>query len=135
MEIKIKDNQGYVALITVLIVLAVSIIVAVSAVLNSTNEMQMGYASGEAEKAFNIADACADEALLRLKREPNLSTIPDLSIGEGSCIIQIENLGGESRRLKVTGLKKNIYRLIEIELTVGSDWQVVSWKEVGEFTP
>jgi len=134
MEIKLNNNQGYIALITVLVVLAVSMIVAISAVLNSTNEMQMGYTSGKAEETFNVADACAEEAMLRLKREPHLSAISDLSIGAGSCIIEIQNLGAENRRLKITGQVGNIYRLIEIELTVGSDWQVTSWQEVGEFT-
>jgi type II secretory pathway component PulK len=130
----IKNNQGYIALVTVLIILAVGIIIGVTVSLNAVNEMQMGLSSNQSEQAFYVADACADEAILRLKRDASLTTINNLSIGNGSCIIQIENLGGNNRRVKVTGQVEDYYRLIEIEVTVGSSWEVTSWKEVGEFT-
>lgn len=133
MKSKIKNKQaGYVALITVIIIMAVSIIIGVTVSLNSVNEMQMSYQGTESQQAFIYADACCEEALLRLKRN---ETPPNtLNFTNGSCTIQVDNLGGNSRLIKATGVSNNIYRLIEVDLIVGPSFDINSWQEVSNFT-
>ncbi len=124
------NQKGYVALVSVLVILAVGIIVGVTVSMNAINEMQMGFTSTQADKAFVIADACAEESLLRLKREE--SPPVELFFEDGSCTIYIIALN-DDRTVMVTGTVDDYNSLIQMEVTLAPDFVVNSWQEVGEF--
>ena len=138
--IKIFNNQkGYVALISVLTILAVCIVIGITVSLNAVNEMQMGLSSGQSQQAFINADACTEEGLLRLKRK---ETPPaSMTFTSGSCTIQVVaddggvcDLEGDSCFLQATGIVENYYSLVEVAVETGDYFSVVSWDQVGDFS-
>ncbi|MFH0818794.1 MAG: pilus assembly PilX N-terminal domain-containing protein [Patescibacteria group bacterium] len=138
-KIFIKNQKGYVALISVLMILAVCVIIGITVSLNAVNEMQMGLSGVESQQAFITADACTEEGLIRLKRKQTPPT--SMTFSQGSCTIQAVaddggecNLEGDACFLQVTGNVGDYYSLIEVELNTGDDLSVSSWEQVGDFS-
>lgn len=127
------ESKGQAALIAILIIAAAIVIVALSLSSNSLNEMILGSKNDQGSKALQIADACVDEAALRLRRvtdgdEPNY-TGGTLTFGTDSCTINIINQG-DNRVVDVTALVNNtIQRKIRAVFQVSPAFTYVSWQE------
>jgi len=90
---KETKERGFTALITVLIVSAITIISATTLIFLSISESLLGFSAAETHEAIQIADSCAEEALFRLKSNQTYSG-GTITIGNGNCIVAITGSGG-----------------------------------------
>ncbi|MBD3300459.1 MAG: hypothetical protein GF347_03850 [Candidatus Moranbacteria bacterium] len=132
---KQKFNQGYVVLISVLIVSAIGITVAVSILLSSINASQSNQIMTDAAQARAYADSCVEEALSQLKGNQSFSGTGSLVFPDSStCEYEVINLGGENTRINSVGYHRDTVQRFEVYLdNVTPSINIVSWKPVADF--
>ena len=130
-----KHQQAYIALITILIISAVTLLIVASAGLFGISETEMGLIEDQSTQSYYLANACAEYALERLKNNINYAGDETLDIDDGSCYIYLpEGNGNEDRIIKVTGTLANQTRKVKIIIQEINPLMVIgSWQEVSEF--
>ena len=121
-----KRNKTGQALVTLLVFIAVAttITAAATTVTLITSQTTGKFAQGES--ALVIAQAGADNAILRLLRDPNYSGEADLSIGSGTATINVE--GSSVKTIIAEGKDGNFIRKIQVVGTfVNNTFTVSSW--------
>ena len=125
-------QSGAIALISLLIIAAVTLAIGLSLNLLGLDEMRMGFRESKSSQAFHVAESCLEEALMRLKRDANY-TGGNLSIGNGSCNIVI-TVNGTQRTITATGTVDQLMRKIQTTVNVlnnGTTFgnETISWQE------
>lgn len=130
-----NNQKGYIALILILIVLGITLMIAISANLLGISEGDMGLRKSQSSEAFYLANLCAEDALMKLKRNLGYSGNETLIVGEGSCnILPLEGSGNTNRIVKTTGNIYNQTRRIKIQVDmVNPKMKISSWQEVVNF--
>jgi len=128
-----KKEKGIIALISLLVIAAVTLAIGISISLLSISEMNMGLKGSKSGQAFHLTDSCLEEALMRLKRDENYSG-GSLNIAEGLCNIIIE-VNGDQRTINVTANLDNIEKRIKAVTNVtvygGRHYhEIISWQEI-----
>lgn len=124
-----NDNRGATAILTVVIIGAAALIMAVAASYLGLGELDMGYVSQKGGETFAVADGCAEEALRHLRINTSY-TGDTLSLGGGSCIISISTAGAD-RTITVTSTIGDFNKSLEINLTLSGDVITInSWSEI-----
>lgn len=128
-------EQGYIALISVLIISALAILIASSANLLSISESNMSLQENQAWESFYLADFCAEQALMKLESVLNYSGNETITIGEESCdILPLEGSGNFNRVIKTQSIVSGQTRKIKVEISqVSPVMQITSWQQVAEF--
>jgi hypothetical protein len=95
-----KKQQGYIGIVTVLIVTAITLTLGVTIALLGINEAIQGYEIDQGQEVAQKADGCLEEAYLRLKLDSGYTggTIPYV---DGSCTVTVAG-GGSSRTITST---------------------------------
>ncbi len=128
-QLSIVNQSGIAALLTIVIVGAAALIIAYSSSILGLGELEMSITDKKGDEAFYLADGCAEEALRKLKLDSNY-TGETLNIGENSCIITVNNLGG-SLDIESTGTIENYSKKIKINLNIsGGNITINSWEEL-----
>lgn len=129
------NNQcGYIALISVLMVSAIIVLIAISASLASISESDMGFLENQAWTAFSLATACAEEALLRIKDYTLFSGSGNLTLGDGNCTYTVIRLAGQNRDIRASGTVGNIIRKVKITIDgISPSINITSWLQVADF--
>jgi hypothetical protein len=89
-KINYKDQSGFVALLSVIIITVVLVVISVSV---STTSFFSRFNVADAEYkrlSSSLAEACADQALLKLAQDPSYAPAPGgdtISVGSSSCKI------------------------------------------------
>ncbi len=135
MNNNLEKQKGFIALISLLIILAVTLLIAISTNLFGISELDMGVQGGQSAKAFSLASLCAEDALMKLKDDLNYSGNESFSVGEGGCdILSLEGSGNNDRIIKTIGNVSNQIRKIKIEVgEVDPKMKIISWREVVQF--
>ena len=125
-----NNNQGYIALISVLIISAIVLAVAITLNLTSIDETKTGLLKEQSEQSFTLADACLEESYIRLKRDSNY-TGGQLNFEQGYCNINIVS-SGNRRTITVDSNINNIIRKIKAEIRILGNNNIVqdSWQEL-----
>jgi type II secretory pathway component PulK len=126
-----KKVKGFIALITVLIILAITLAVGISLSLGSISETRTGLQKTQSSTAYYLANLCTEEALMKLKENSNYAGNEIINMENGSCeILPIEgnwiikvlaNSSGQVRKMKI------VISQINPEMIINS------WEEVAEF--
>ena len=125
----IKNKKGISVLITVIIISAVTLTVALSTTLIGIDETQIGLYQHKALETFTASDGCAEEALIKLHND-NFYNGENLLIGDVSCTITV-NGAGDNRTINVVSVHDAIYaREIELEVNLAGTFSVTSWQEI-----
>ena len=134
MNNKIKKD-AYIALITIIIISAVTLLIAASASLFGVSETDMGLIEDQSTQSYYLANACAEYSLEKLKNNINYTGNETIDIDNGSCYIYLpEGSGNENRTIKVTGTLANKTRKIKIIIEkINPSMIITSWQEVSEF--
>ena len=127
-------ESGIAALLTIVIVAAASLIIAISASLLGLGELDLGYTSQRGAEAFSVADGCMEETLRRMRLDVNYGIgvgVINLAVLNGSCTIEVVDLGSNQRRITITGTSGTFNKKIESEITIslGNVLSVDSWTE------
>ena len=137
---KFKNNEGYVALMSVLVISAVGLIIAVSLLTTGMIHQHSSFAIEEGYAASALAKACSNVALEKIRLnaaylgsesvnfENNHCDILPISKDEDTYTINIEGIVGTARR-------KN---KVMVSRTEDPDTKVVTmsielWQEIADF--
>jgi len=128
---KFTNNQdGYIALIAVLIIVAVTLSIGLSLNSISIGETQSGLLKQQSAQSLAIADSCVQEAYLRLEQDGDYPG-GNLNIGQGSCNINVVPQGANDRLITVESDVDSIQRKIESSVTIiGNNIQINYWQEL-----
>ncbi len=125
---KIKQKTGQVTIMLVIIVMVlVTVTTAAVAIAISTNRDTTTLTQGE--RALMIAESGAEEAILRLLRDPSYTGSATLSIGEGDATITVS--GTSPKTITSRGEIDQFIRTVEVQATsAGGRLTVSSWREL-----
>ena len=129
-----EGNRGVIALITVLIVLAIALVISLSAGLLSVSESQMGLQKNQFSQSYYLANLCTEKALMELKENSSFpgEEINDI-ISNGSCTSTVSS-GGSSWTVDVLADFYNQRKRIRtIVSQINPQMIIDSWQEVDEF--
>ena len=134
MKYLLRKKDGFGALLAVVIIGAVTLILALSAALLGLSELDLGFISQKGAEAFSVADGCMEETLRRIRLDSTFGvgagTI-NLTVTNGSCTINVTDLGGGQRRVDITGTVDIYNKRIQVELTItGVVIFIDSWEEL-----
>jgi len=124
--------KGFIALITILIILGIILITGVSISFLSIKEASMSLQKSQSSQAYYLANLCAEKALMELKDDPgyNGETIP--SIENGSCQISVDSVGLD-KIVKVSADFQNQTRKMKIKISqINPEMIIDYWFEVAE---
>lgn len=124
-------DKGFIALITVLIILGVVLVIGLGMSQLSLSEAQMSLQKSQSSQAFYLANLCAEQALMKLKENNNYPGGEIINMGNGSCqILPIEG----NWTVKVSANFQNQIKKIRIVVSqVNPEIIIDSWQEVAEF--
>lgn len=126
-----SNNKGFIALITVLIILGVALFIGLGISQLSISEAQMGLQKSQSSQAFYLANLCAEHALMELKEDIGYAgeTIPNIE--NGSCqILPIEG----NWTVKISANFSNQIKKLKIVVSqINPEMVIDSWQEVAEF--
>lgn len=133
--IKNKSQEGYIALISAIIISALVVFITSSANLISISESDMSLKESQRWEAFYLTTACAEEALMKLKDDLKYIGEEGLTFENGTCtIFRLSGGGNKKRTVSVSGSAFNIVRKIKIEIDeVNPEMKIGLWQEVVDF--
>lgn len=123
-------RQGYIALITVLIISAVALAIAATVSLLGIGVTQSALAGSKGENALQLAEGCAEDALLKSQKSSSYSG-GNITRPEGTCIISVSK-NGNNWTITSTSTQTDFNRTVQINFvrTSGSPIDISSWQEV-----
>lgn len=129
-----KCQNGYITLISVLVVGAVGVALTVSLILLGLSSSRTSFAIEQSNQAKSLANACAEEAMQQIRDSTSFTGNGNLTIGQGTCIYTVTNQGGQNRAITASGAVGAIIRKVKISINkINPAIQVVSWQEVADF--
>jgi hypothetical protein len=129
--VAVRNNQsGYIALLTILIVGAVTTAVALTLLLGGADNQRTSLVTQQSAQARALASACAEEALQVLRDNNSYTGTSGLTLPTGNCSYVVTN-GSGTRSVLATGTVQNVVRKIQVYATLSvSSISVISWQEV-----
>lgn len=122
--------KGFIALITVLIILGIVVTMGLSISLLSMGEARMGFQQNQSTKAYYLAYLCAEDALMKLKENPTYSGDETINIENGSC--QILPLEGNWTVRILASFQNQIRKMKIVISQIDPEMIIDSWSEVAE---
>lgn len=124
-----NQRLGFAALTVVIIMMVVISIFAISANRSALGELINVAAKYQSQNSFYRSDACAEEALLRLRSDAGYNG-GTIVLPEGSCEIAVAP-NGAIRTITVNASYRNSYRSTKTEALTGAQSIVLqAWSEV-----
>lgn len=131
-----KYKDGYIALITVLIIAAVTVLILVGGLYRSAGVADIRIKEESAERALAAATACAEHALLALGNSLAYPGNEVLSVSEDDCqILPVFGSGNTNRIIYTTSTVLGVTRKLQINIDeVQPSMSILAWREVLSFT-
>lgn len=127
------NQKGYITLLSTLFLVAIGGIVASSLILLGLGFSRTSLALDQSNQAKALANACAEEALLKLKQNLSYTGNETITLAQGSCQIQDVKGAGPNRIIKTTGTIGTIIRKVEVKVKISPSFTLSSWLEVADF--
>jgi hypothetical protein len=128
------QRDGYILLLSVLIVGAVGTAIATSILMLSIGNNLNSLASQQADQALSIATACAEDTLEQLRIDPTYAGNTTLSFDDGDCVVNPVISTEGVHIVQVTGTVGTIVHKLEITIQdIGPPTVITSWRDVDEF--
>ena len=129
----LKKNKGYITLISVLVVGAVSTAAALSLLLLGLGASRTSFAVEQSQQAKSLANACAEEGLQQIRSSSSFTGSGNLTLGQGSCAYVVTSQGGNNRTITGTGTVGTVIRKVKVIINaISPQIGVVSWQEVAD---
>ena len=125
---------GFVTLFGIIIVGSVGVAVAVSLLWFGVESSRTSLVVQHSVQAKSIANACAEEALNRIRDEKTFVGGDNLSFSDGDCSFSVQDQGGANRLVTASGVVGSVTKKIQINIdAIVPQIHVSSWNEVGDF--
>ncbi|MEI8097143.1 MAG: hypothetical protein WCG73_03495 [Candidatus Moraniibacteriota bacterium] len=127
----ISIQRGFIAILTVITLLAFSLSLTIAVAYLSIGETQSAFALSRGDEALSLTEGCAGDALLQAKRDETYVG-GDYSYLNGNCRVDV-SVNGTTWTMDIAGTKNNFTRRVEIvlEYTLGPPNTIIltSWLE------
>ncbi len=132
-SVKYKNN-GYVVLISVLVLGAIGIAIVVSLLLLGVGSSRTSFAIEQSNQAKALTNACAEEALQQMRDSTSYTGSGSLTLGQGICAYTVTSQGGQNRTITSSGTVGIIIRKAKIIIDkINPTINIISWQEVADF--
>lgn len=117
-------SNGYIGVVTVMIIALVTLAAASSVALLGVNELLFGYGLNRSHQALQTAEGCAEEAYFRLKRNPAFSggTVPYAGV---NCTVTVSGAGA-TRTITASAAVNDFTRTITVDVNLASNSAVTT---------
>lgn len=120
-------NKGFIAITTVLIIMAVAILVGTVITLSSISEGQTALSSKNSFSALNLVEACVEDSLLSINTQNNINTT--ITVPTGTCSVTINSHVGANWTYTVTATLNGYTKNVQVITTRSNTLTPNSWKE------
>jgi hypothetical protein len=125
------QSDGYIALISIMIVGAATMAIALTLLTTGTDAQRSNLIAGQSVQARQLAHGCAEEALQKVRESTSFTGTNTLSIGAGNCTYIVTNTGAATRTITTSGTVGDVVRKVTVYATIGSSSiSIISWQEV-----
>ncbi len=130
-----RSGNGYTMILAVVITTVVGAGIATTVLLSGLGISRSGLVTQQSMQARSLANACAEEALQKLRESLYYNGDETLTFSAGSCqILPISGTGNTQRTVKTTGSVGSVVRKVRIVIAqVHPTISLSSWLEVGDF--
>ena len=126
-----NKQNGFVTLISVLVVSAVGIAIAISVILLGLGLSRTSFAYEQSNQAKALANACAEEGLEQIRDSVFFTGTGNLPLGQGTCTYTVTSQGGQNRTIISIGTVGTIVRRAQVIISaINPSIAVSSWQEV-----
>lgn len=130
---KLTTSQGYIMLITVLVIGAVGLAMAVSVLWLGLGSSKSSFSIEQSSQVRALADACAEEALQQIRDSVPFTGTGTLTLGQGTCTYTVTNDGAQNRTITASGSVNTLVRKVKITIdTINPKINITSWQEVAD---
>ncbi len=128
-------RQGYIALISVILMSALGLGIMLSVIAAGVNAGKTDFSLQQSGGARSLASSCAEEALQRILESSLTSGNGNLTIGSGTCSYVITSTSsGQNITIASTGLLGTVTSKIKVVIaTTSPGITLSSWEEVADF--
>ena len=123
-----KNQTGYIAITSVLVIAAIVLIIGTSASLLAVNDIQSALSNKKSDESLDLVESCVEDALLRLNEDnsiPATITLPD-----GSCSVTINSQVGTLWTFTVSGTFISHAKSIQVVADRTNTVTVNSWTQL-----
>ena len=125
------NNDGYIALITVLIVSAVCLTSVLVILVTGADNQQFSLTLKNSDQSLGLAEACTEEALQQYHDSSSFTGSGNLTLGLGTCSYTVTSTGVSTRTVDASATVNGVVKKIRVYATIsGSSISVTSWQEV-----
>lgn len=121
--------NGYILLISVIIVGAIATSVAVALLFLSAADSKNAISHQQSEQAKATANACAEEALEQIRTDKNFTGTNSIALNNGLCTYTIANTGGQTRSIISSSTVSNVTRRLSVSVTAINPIIIMAWQE------
>jgi hypothetical protein len=126
-------KNGFVTLLTVLIIGAVGTAAAISVILLGVGSSRSSLALEQSGQAKTLANSCVEAALEKI-RESNYTGSNTITLGQGSCSYSVVSPGPGNFEIHSTGTVGTTIRKVKVLVdSVTPQIHVSSWEELADF--
>ncbi|HEX6462009.1 MAG TPA: hypothetical protein VFZ58_01915 [Candidatus Saccharimonadales bacterium] len=126
-----KQEQGYIALLAVLIIGAAATAIALALLTTGIDSQRGGLVALQSKQARSLAVACTEEALQQIHDSASFTGTNPITLGMGSCSYTVTNTGASTRTITTTATVGSVVRKTQVYVTIGaSSLSITSWQEV-----
>ncbi|HEY5695322.1 MAG TPA: hypothetical protein VIQ80_00635 [Candidatus Saccharimonadales bacterium] len=124
-------QSGYIALIAILITSAVCVAATLGMLTGGTDQQREVRVVQQSMQARGLANACASEALERIREDMTFAGTATLTLGSGTCTLTITSTGASTRMISTTGTVQSVIQKTAIAVTIsGITITIMSWQDV-----
>lgn len=123
-----KNQTGYIAITSVLVIAAIVLIIGTSVLLLAVNDIQSALSNKKSNESLDLVESCVEDALLRLNEDnsiPATITLPD-----GSCSVTINSQVGTLWTFTVSGTFISHAKSIQVVADRTNTVTVNSWTQL-----
>lgn len=126
-------KNGYITLISVLILGAAGIAITVSLLLLGVGVSRTSFAHEQSAQARSLANACIEEGMEQIRESTSFTGSATLSFSMGSCIYTVTSQGGQNRTVTASSTVGTVVRKANVVINkITPTITIVSWQEVAE---
>lgn len=126
------QSSGFVALLTIIVIAAMTLLVSLNASLLGLGELDLGYTSQKGGEVYAIADGCAEESLRRFRLDTSY-TGGSITTKNGSCIIEIIATAPNATSTVTASTMSLYYKTVQVAFEYTNEARpaltILSWAE------
>ena len=123
----IRSTKGAIGIITTLILTVALVAITIGIILNGISSRGNTLNLSLSEKVFIPTEGCAEEALIRLRRNNDYAG-GRYAIGGVDCVVSVEG-NGDNRDILVAGEKSNITRNLLVRARINPSFAIIGWND------